>query len=241
MNLIPKRKYQDSGNLNVDYWDILPASINSIHIKDLAVTNAKIATLAVEDANINTCSISKLTAGNLTVIGTLTTGKFQTAASPNPRIEIGGTYIAGYSDATTKQFYLQASDGKAYFGGGYCLASSTGLDLAGDSTTLLRFLSALGGTLRGNIYSSSTTFSMDANGTTLVLSTGTGCDLWLSASGKAIYISAATSIDATNVDYIELPRLNSAPASVEGRLFYNTAGHTIVYHNGTAWKTIATV
>jgi hypothetical protein len=47
------------------------------------------------------------------------------------RIEINGDYIAGYSDATTKQFYLSASDGKAYAGGGNVVISSAGINIYG--------------------------------------------------------------------------------------------------------------
>ena len=86
----------------------------------------------IGNTEISDVSISKLTVGNLDVVGTLTSnGKFVTAASPNPRIEITQTLIAGYSDATTKQFYLQASDGKAYFGGGACILDSEGLTIKG--------------------------------------------------------------------------------------------------------------
>ena len=65
----------------------------------------------------------------LSVTGTLTlsgSGKLITAASPAARIELSTTLLAGYSDATTKQFYIQASDGKAYFGGGSIVLDSTG-------------------------------------------------------------------------------------------------------------------
>ncbi len=57
-------------------------------------------------------------------------GKFISAASPDPRIEITDTLIAGYSDATTKEFFLQASDGRAYAGGGAVVLDSTGVTIA---------------------------------------------------------------------------------------------------------------
>lgn len=62
---------------------------------------------------------------NLDITGTLKTG-----SSPNPRIEITPTMLAGYSDATTRQFYLQSSDGKAYAGGGVVKMDSTGLTVS---------------------------------------------------------------------------------------------------------------
>lgn len=64
---------------------------------------------------------------NLSVTGTLSlsgSGKLITAASPNPRIELTTTLLAGYSDATTKEFYIDASDGKARAGAGKILIDS---------------------------------------------------------------------------------------------------------------------
>lgn len=55
-------------------------------------------------------------------------GKFRVASSTSgTRIEITPEMIAGYSDATTKQFYLQASDGKAYAGGGAVMLDEDGI------------------------------------------------------------------------------------------------------------------
>lgn len=65
---------------------------------------------------------------NLNIAGTL-----KTAASPNPRIELTSTLFAGYSDATTKQFWIQASDGKAYAGGGVLSLSSDGVRITGST------------------------------------------------------------------------------------------------------------
>jgi hypothetical protein len=54
--------------------------------------------------------------------------KFRTATS-GARIEITTEEITGYSDNTTKQFFLKASDGKAYAGGGEVWLDATGLNL----------------------------------------------------------------------------------------------------------------
>jgi len=124
-------------------------AVTNAKIAAAAVSTAEIANAAVTNAKINDCSITKLTAGNLNVTGTIaSTGKFITAASPNPRIEITQTLIAGYSDATTKQFYLQASDGKAYFGAGACTLDSEGITLKGQKLTLQQ----VDGTGTGTIY-----------------------------------------------------------------------------------------
>lgn len=57
------------------------------------------------------------------------TGTLQTKANPNPRIEITSSNIAGYSDATTRQFYLDAATGKAFVGGGLIRLEGTGIYL----------------------------------------------------------------------------------------------------------------
>lgn len=70
--------------------------------------------------------------GDLAVTGTLSlsgTGKLITAASPAPRIEMSTNYLAGYSDATIKQFYLDASTGKAYCGAGAVTLDSNGVSI----------------------------------------------------------------------------------------------------------------
>lgn len=103
--------------------------VKTANIDNLAITEAKIANLAVTNAKINSLAVDKLTAGNLQVTVTLVSGKFRTGASPNKRIEIDNTQIAGYSDAVTKQFYILASDGKAYAGGGSVVLDSTGIHI----------------------------------------------------------------------------------------------------------------
>lgn len=68
-------------------------------------------TIRADDGYLATLSVT----GTLTLSGS---GKLITAASPAARIELSTTELAGYSDATTKQFYISASDGRAYAGGG---------------------------------------------------------------------------------------------------------------------------
>lgn len=130
-----RAKYQVFGGaggqmVGVDYIAANSASTNEFisntaQIKDAIITNAK----------INDVDVGKLTAGTITADVTIS-NTFKTAASPNPRIEIDSSYIAGYSDATTKQFYLSSTDGKAYFGAGACWLDSSGITLKGDVLTL---------------------------------------------------------------------------------------------------------
>jgi len=58
-------------------------------------------------------------------------GQFSIASSSTgTRIQITADEIAGYNAAGTKQFYLQASDGKAYAGGGAVWLDSNGITFA---------------------------------------------------------------------------------------------------------------
>ena len=112
-------------------------SVASARINDLVVGTAKIGNLSVTDAKIASCSITKLTAGDLSVTGTIISGgRFVTDSSPNPRIEINAAEIAGYSDATTRQFYLKAIDGTAEAGGGHVVLDANGITIWGLNNAL---------------------------------------------------------------------------------------------------------
>jgi hypothetical protein len=85
---------------------------------------------------------------NLDISGTLKTG-----SSPNPRIEITPSLLVGYSDATTKQFWLQSSDGKAYAGNGSVTLDQYGITLLnGTSRENSVEWRTSGGVLAGLIY-----------------------------------------------------------------------------------------
>ena len=131
---------------------IYAGAVTTDKLDAAAITTAKIADLAVTNAKIDTLSVSKLAAGDLSVVGTITSsGKFVTAASPNSRIEITQALIAGYSDDTTKQFYLQASDGKAYFADGKCILCIDGLIIDDMATDFLPIVLKRNGVSYGNI------------------------------------------------------------------------------------------
>lgn len=51
------------------------------------------------------------------------------------RVEINSSGIEGYSDSTTKQFYLRTSDGRAAFGGGKGVLDQDGMVLSGNETS----------------------------------------------------------------------------------------------------------
>jgi len=57
-------------------------------------------------------------------------GRFKIASSTTGnRIEIDADEIAGYDSAGVKQFWVQASDGAGYFGGGECRLNEDGMQL----------------------------------------------------------------------------------------------------------------
>jgi hypothetical protein len=51
------------------------------------------------------------------------------------RVQITSAGVEGYSDATTKEFYLRTSDGRAMFGGGHDTLDASGLVLSGVATS----------------------------------------------------------------------------------------------------------
>ena len=159
-------------------------AVDTAQIADAAVENAKIANATILDAKISTCSIGKLTAGNLTVLGTITgSGGFQTAAAGNNRIVINTSYVAGYNSANALQFYLQASDGKAYAGAGSIVLDSGGIVVYGQ---LLKFYS--GATYVGvaGAYSTTAMWMGAVAGDLSLLSNG------VIYAGRSIYPSATT-------------------------------------------------
>ncbi len=79
--------------------------------------------LSVTDAVITTCSITKLTAGNLTVAGIVGTGGSLGTAASGARVEITPTGIKGY-DATTQRIQI-LNDGSGWFGSSTAFAWTT--------------------------------------------------------------------------------------------------------------------
>ena len=185
----------------------------------------------------------------------------KTASSPNVRIEITQTEIAGYSDATTKQFYIQASDGKGYFAAGSAVIASDGLTITGSDYSVKYIIFKENANMVGAwlfTYDAENMFCIENNtdGVTIFkgISIGRGLygideysiELLADSANPAnqvtnIYMQAGlVSMSACN--FMTLPQKATAPTSpAEGWLYYDTATHTIVYHNGTVWKTVATV
>lgn len=81
-------------------------------------------------------------------------GKFQVmSATTGNRIEITPEEIAGYDGGNTKQFYLQASDGKAVAGGGAVTLDADGISIAQGAADVNTIKWYSGTDLLGNVYS----------------------------------------------------------------------------------------
>jgi hypothetical protein len=102
MNLIPKRRYE--GN-PTETGSMMQGTLDRISIRDLSV-------------------------GTLNAVMNLGSGAAIQSAASGTRISITAAEIAGYNGAT-KQFYLSASDGKAYAGAGAVTLDSSGITIDG--------------------------------------------------------------------------------------------------------------
>jgi hypothetical protein len=75
------------------------------------------------------CNLTPLESQLAEAVVVLNGGVVKTDASPNPRIEYGAALLAGYSDATTKEWWLDASTGICYFGAGEVRCDSDGITI----------------------------------------------------------------------------------------------------------------
>ncbi len=106
-----------------------------------AFPTASAGDLAYEDlVGASLCDTTIISGGKI-ITGLLTASNIQTgylasnlvtirSASSGARIQIDGTYIAGYNSDDALQFYLSASDGKAYCGAGSVVLDSSGITIS---------------------------------------------------------------------------------------------------------------
>jgi len=87
------------------------------------------ATLSVGEYPL---SWTTATRGNVFIDGV----KIRVGTRNGARIEMNANEIAGYSDLTTKQFYIRSSDGKAMAGGGKVALDADGVAISGNETTI---------------------------------------------------------------------------------------------------------
>jgi len=124
-------------------------------------------------------------------------------------IRFTASEIAGYSSGTTKQFYLQSSDGKAYFGGGSVVADANGLTIKGD---LLIFEDGSDND-RGSIYADATNFYVVSEGVDMTLN-----------SGAILHLVATSGI-----------AINSTLANIDTKISGNNEAN-LIYADGSADK-----
>jgi hypothetical protein len=225
------------GSAEIDDLAVTTAKINNLAVEEgkignLAVTTGKIDTLAVTDAKINDCTVTKLTTGNLTAVGTITTGSLVTGASPNARIELTSSEIVGYSDATTKQFYLSATDGKGYFGAGSAYLDADGLTLDGNAKKVI--FTDNTPTTRGELFVDTTWFAIDAINVAFLntnfISIGTGAQFYPSGTaGSDIGIANGTNEWNDIIALTHTCMETSTPTPVAGYGKYYTKNDNIPY------------
>jgi hypothetical protein len=176
---------------------------------DRVLTDAEVAGLYLRNAALTD-------AGAMDTPGIyILDGQFRIASSTaGTRIEITSDMIAGYSDATTKEFYLQASDGKAYAGGGAVVLDAAGISAYNGSSRTFRVTS--GGTLYAGslisavattsiaIFSSGTVYNTESVGAGDVLlgdnSAGKANLLWDASAGQLKFRGGTTAQVYINTD-----------------------------------------
>lgn len=120
------------GQFFLDEMELRPVTGTSL-IQDAAITNAKIALLAVQDANIANMSVGKLTAGTLQA-DVLVGARIKTADTGS-RVEMTVDGLEAYDSSGNNTFYLSAYTGSVsgigtfssgVFGGNQVRMSDTG-------------------------------------------------------------------------------------------------------------------
>jgi hypothetical protein len=180
----------------------------------------------------------------LSVTGTLTlsgSGKMVTAAS-GPRIEITTTEIAGYN-ASTWQFKLQASDGKAYAGGGDVWLDSAGVNIEADSSNYVQWKS--GGASVAYITASASSLQITTKNTgfsqTGILDAETNTSNWAKSmlqarSGTTIHQFYVTVKESTGAAYAVCgPDLRCGAGLTIGSYSYDPAVGELRIYNGSTW------
>ncbi len=112
-------------------FDITAGGITTTYIANLAVTNAKIGLLAVADANILTCNISKLVAGTATFTGTVTLQ--QSAGGPSIVLSSSGISLTASSNSLT----ITASTVQMVNGSNTLTLSSSAVTLSNGSNQMV--------------------------------------------------------------------------------------------------------
>jgi hypothetical protein len=209
---------------------------NEIIRSGRVITTARIADLAVTNAKIESCSIDKLTAGQITVQALIGTGGAIASAASGTRIQITPAEIAGYN-GSTKQFYLQSSDGKAYAGAGAVVMDATGLTIKGAFLKLSDSSGNLCGALNG--YTNTTRHVGLYGDQALVLSAGGATPSGSITSG--VIASAGTNFDMNLMTgAVIFPIRTDAmgdPSITTGAIYYNSTTGRLRFYDAGTWHT----
>jgi len=140
----------DSNSETCEIASIASATLTMVNILTYSYTvvaNAKVTLFGAADninngvttidgglITTNTILANAITTSTLTsrVITLGSGGKFVTGPAGTNRIEITSVEVAGYTSGNTKQFYMDATTGKAYAGGGAVVLDEEGITVIGD-------------------------------------------------------------------------------------------------------------
>jgi hypothetical protein len=176
----------------IDEVEVRPVG-GSAFIADASILNAKIANLAVDDAKIATVNVGKLTAGSL--IADMTLSARIKTANTGARVELNSSGLQAYNSGGNQTVSVVASTGAATFVGTFNTAfagSSTAfmqLTDSGDQSTVF-FIPASG----PSNYAYLNSFADAGGNPRLRLVTGEFTCLGVTGTRQALYLSTTTGI-----------------------------------------------
>jgi len=167
--------------------------------------------------------------------GVIITPDFRTAwntgvAGGPAGFRISASEIAGYSGGTTKEFYVSAADGLAYFYGGLCYIDSDGINIKHDgasTTTGIRFRDNLGAQVGQLILDI-------GDGVSLMGSAGT----YLGNVAATAYYGVITNmlwLQAASGQQIELHPGSGSYTESHGHIHPNTGSQNSLGTNSLTW------
>ena len=172
--------------------------------------------------------------------------KIRVGTRNGARIEINSAEVAGYSDLTTKQFYIRASDGKGMFGGGKGVLDSSGLSILGgtdySNESSIRFMNAANNTLYGRICAIGTgTLFFQAPQGHVYFQTSLSAGAFATVNCGGVNLNGALNL-YHSVGYAALSYNNSTgivtvnkPLTAQGNLYLNVSNPTLQYNASTLY------
>ena len=220
--------------------------INTDKVMDGLVTELKLAAEAVSTAKLqDTCVVAGKIATNA-----VTAQKIYAGAVTAIKIDVATLDAISANVGTLTAGLINGVE--AYFGSGKVICDSGGIEIRGDSMFVL---STSVGTQMGFISGRSTPSPgavniVGASGVNITLAPGLVEKLRIGTSlitlfediaanankiGGITDLQAIGDIDFGLADYIDLPRLSTAPSAYTGRAFFNTVTHHFQFYTGSKW------